>query len=168
MTEKEKADRPIKTEAVENETAPSPPSSGPNPQPTLASSAINKFDEYKLFVDDTARFTERRLTVTNIFVAVNSILLGGIALLIKDAGIATWAIKITVLLLLCAGIGICGLWAQIITKYKKLIGLRMRELKKMENHPEMAGCHQMYILENELYPENKPKNIRDGSKTARN
>ena len=35
---------------------------------------FDKFEEYKLFVDDTARFTERRQTVSNIYVGVNSLL----------------------------------------------------------------------------------------------
>ena len=47
---------------------------------------FDKFEEYKLFVDDTARFTERRQTVSNIYVAVNSLLLAAIGLLIKDLG----------------------------------------------------------------------------------
>jgi len=37
---------------------------------------MDKFEEYKLFVEDTARFTDRRQTVNNIYVAVNSIILG--------------------------------------------------------------------------------------------
>ena len=39
---------------------------------------MDKFEEYKLFVEDTARFTDRRQTVSNIYVAVNSIILSAI------------------------------------------------------------------------------------------
>jgi hypothetical protein len=46
--------------------------------------SFDVFEEYKLFVEDTARFTERRQTVNNTYVAVNSIILSAIALLVKD------------------------------------------------------------------------------------
>ena len=112
---------------------------------------FNKFEEYKLFVEDTANFSDRRQTVANIYVAVNSILLSAAAFLVKDAGLENRVVILTSILILLAGIAICILWAQIIFKYKKLIGLRMKELKKMERAPEMAGCHQMYLREDELY-----------------
>lgn len=47
---------------------------------------MNKFEEYKLFVEDTAKFSERRQTVNNTYVAVNSILLSAVSFLVKDAG----------------------------------------------------------------------------------
>jgi len=31
---------------------------------------MDKFEEYKLFVEDTARFTDRRQTVNNIYVVL--------------------------------------------------------------------------------------------------
>ena len=37
-------------------------------------SEFNKFEEYKLFVEDTARLSDRRQTISNIYVTVNSIL----------------------------------------------------------------------------------------------
>ena len=67
---------------------------------------FSKFEEYKLFVDDTARFTDRRLSVTNIFVAINSILLSAVALLVKDAGLKNWVIALSTIAVLIAGITI--------------------------------------------------------------
>ena len=46
---------------------------------------VDTFEEYKLFVDDTARLSDRRQTVTNTYIAVNSLLLGAISFLIRDA-----------------------------------------------------------------------------------
>jgi hypothetical protein len=40
-------------------------------------SAFDKFEEYKLFIEDTARFSERRQTVTKTYITVNSAILGG-------------------------------------------------------------------------------------------
>jgi hypothetical protein len=111
-----------------------------------------KFEEYKLFVDDTARFTERRQTITNIYIGVNSVLLGGIGLLVKDAGLQSWVVTPSVLALLAAGIVICVFWGQLIRKYKALVGFRIDQLRKMELIAEMQWSHRMYHAEDELYP----------------
>jgi len=115
-------------------------------------SEVNKFEEYKLFVEDTARFTDRRQTVTNIYVAVNTVLLSAVALLVKDAGLENWAVALATVAILVAGTAVCLFWRQLIHKYKALVGLRIRELRWMEELPELAGCHQMYHVEDELYP----------------
>jgi len=119
---------------------------------------MNKFEEYKLFVEDTARFSDRRQTVTNIYVAVNSIILSGIAFLVRDAGyVPLWG-ALVVMLVLTAGIFICLQWDQLIYKYKLLVGLRIDQLRKMEELPEMASCHKMYHAEDKLYPRDKNGN----------
>ena len=122
-------------------------------------SQVDKFDEYKFFIEDTARLTERRQTVTNIYVAVNTILLSAVALLVKDAGLQRWAIAAATIMLLVAGIVICLFWRQLITRYKRLIGLRLDELRKMEELPEMAGCQRMYHAEDKLYPRDAQGNM---------
>lgn len=48
-------------------------------------SVFDKFEEYKFFIDDTARFSERRQKVGSTYVAVNSIILSAIAFLVKDS-----------------------------------------------------------------------------------
>ncbi len=120
---------------------------------------VNKFEEYKFFIEDTARLTERRQTVTNIYVAVNTILLSAVALLVKDAGLQRWVVAIATILILVAGIVICLFWRQLIIRYKKLVGLRLDELRKMEELPEMAGCQRMYHVEDKLYPRDAQGNM---------
>ncbi len=115
-------------------------------------SQVDKFEEYKFFIEDTARLTERRQTVTNIYVAVNTVLLSAVALLVKDAGLRPWAAAAATIMLLVAGIVICLFWHQLILRYKKLIGLRLTELRLMEELPELAGCQRMYHVEDALYP----------------
>jgi hypothetical protein len=110
---------------------------------------INKFDEYKLFVDDTARFSERRQTVRSTYVAVNSVLLSAIALLVNYGGLSgRWQTLVAVPLLI-AGIAICSSWKQLILDYKKLIGLRMDKLREMET--ELDGSSRMYHAEDALF-----------------
>jgi hypothetical protein len=114
--------------------------------------SLNKFDEYKLFVEDTARFSERRQKVSSTYVAVNSIILSAVALLVKDAGLFTRWQALAVVPLLLAGIFISLHWRQLILNYKKLVGFRVRQLKAIEESKGMAGSFQMYHAEEELYP----------------
>jgi len=122
-------------------------------------SQVDKFEEYKFFIEDTARLTERRQTVTNIYVAVNTILLSAVALLVKDAGLQRWIVAATTIMLLFAGIVICLFWRQLIVRYKKLVGLRLDELRQMEDLPEMAGCQRMYHVEDKMYPRDAQGNM---------
>jgi hypothetical protein len=109
-----------------------------------------KFEEYKLFVDDTARFTERRQTVSNIYVGVNSLLLAAIGLLIKDLGARGLWTLVLPLPLITAGIAVSLWWRQLIRKYKMLVGLRVSTLREMED--EMPDSAKMYHVEDKLYP----------------
>lgn len=111
---------------------------------------MDKFDEYKLFVEDTARFTSNRQTANNIYVAVNSIVLSASAFIFKETGFADFWKSFVALPVLIAGVVVCLQWSRLIVKYKELIGFRIRELKKIET--EVTNSHKMYEKEVELYP----------------
>lgn len=113
---------------------------------------FNKFEEYKLFVDDTARFSERRQKVGSTYVPVNSIILSAMAFLVKDSGFTGRWQLLVVLPLLVAGMTICLSWRQLIVNYKKLVNLRIGRLRAMEDVSEMEGSSKMYHAEDELYP----------------
>jgi hypothetical protein len=109
---------------------------------------FNKFEEYKLFVEDTARLSERRQAISNTYVAINSLLLAAIGLLIKDLGVrGLWTLPLP---LVIAGIAVSLWWRQLIHKYKALVGLRIDTLRAMED--EMPGSVKMYHIEDKLYP----------------
>ena len=110
------------------------------------------FEEYKLIIEDAARFTERRQTISNMYVAVNSLLLAAIGLLIKDLGArGVWTLLLP-LPLVIAGIAVCLWWAQLIRKYKLLVGLRIDTLRQMEESPQMAQSVKIFRAEDDLYP----------------
>lgn len=121
---------------------------------------FDKFEEYKFFVDDTARFTERRQTVSNIYVGINSLLLAAIGLLIKDLGArGLWTLLLP-LPLIAVGVVVCLWWQQLIRKYKELVRLRIRTLRGMED--EMPESAKMYHIEDELYPRDKDNKMIPG------
>jgi hypothetical protein len=115
-------------------------------------STFDKFEEYKMFIEDTARFSERRQKVGSTYVAVNSIILSAIAFLVKDSGFTGRWQLLVVLPLLIAGMTICVSWRQLILNYKKLVNLRIDRLRAMEELPEMEGSSKMYHAEDDLYP----------------
>jgi hypothetical protein len=125
-------------------------------------SSVAPFEEYKLFVEDTARFTDRRQTVTNICVTINSVLLSAVALLVKDAGLQRWVIVPATITIFVAGIAICFVWWQLICKYKRLVKLRINKLRAMENLPEMAGCQGMYHAEDDMYKRDTKDQLIEG------
>ena len=111
---------------------------------------IDKFDEYALIIEDTARFTERRQTISNNYVAINSLLLAGIGVLIKDVGMqGTWVLLLP-LPLVAAGIAVSLWWRQLILRNKALVRLRMKVLHEMETR--LPGAEMIYHREDELYP----------------
>jgi hypothetical protein len=125
-------------------------------------STLDKFEEYKLFIEDTARFSERRQKVGSTYVAVNSIILSAIAFLVKDSGFTGQWQLLVVLPLLVAGMTICLSWRQLILNYKKLVNLRIGRLRAMEELREMEGSSKMYHAEDELYPRDDEGELEPG------
>ncbi len=109
-----------------------------------------KFELYKLFVEDTAKFSERRQAVNNTYVSVNSIILTATAFLVKDGQLTGKRQTLVVVLLLVAGLAITDNWIRLIQKYKILVGFRIKHLKLIE--ATLTDCYQMYEKEEELYP----------------
>ncbi|HEY77185.1 MAG TPA: hypothetical protein G4O00_13595 [Thermoflexia bacterium] len=116
---------------------------------------VDTFEEYKLFVEDTARLSDRRQTVTNTYITVNSLLLGAISFLIRDAASGQWWGLVLSFPLLAAGIAVSCFWRQFIHKYKTLIGLRIDTLREMEELPGMENSIRMYHVEDAIYPRDK-------------
>ncbi|MDD2756026.1 MAG: hypothetical protein PHS80_10910 [Methanothrix sp.] len=116
----------------------------------MSNNRVNKFEEYSLFIEDTARLSERRQTISNTYVAVNSLLLVAIGLLIKDLGATgVWRLLLPVPLIV-SGIIISRRWSELLSNYKKLVGFRINVLKDMEK--KMSGIENMYHREELIYP----------------
>jgi hypothetical protein len=110
------------------------------------------FEQYQLMVEDTARLTDRRQTINNIYLSANSLLLGGIALLAQQSGVKNLADLFLVFLLVCAGMVLCFDWSRLIESYRKLLALRFDLLKKIEGRADFPAPIQTYTEEEVLYP----------------
>ena len=121
-----------------------------------------KFEEYKTFIDDTARFTERRQNISNLYVTINTLIFAVIAFLIKDIGLEQLWLILLPLPLIVAGVYVCHWWEQLIRKYKLLVGLRIDALREMEESAELAGLAKIYHLEDRLFPRDDEGNMIKG------
>jgi hypothetical protein len=84
------------------------------------------FEQYQLFVEETARISDRRHSTNNLFLSVNSVLLGAVALLLQQsAGKSDTATLVffLALLLVLAGAILCVSWRRLLLSY----GTRLRE-----------------------------------------
>ncbi len=121
-----------------------------------------KFDEYKTFIEDTARFTERRQNASNLYITVNSLLLTAIIFIVKDANFTqTWTFLFAIPIII-AGLFVSIWWRQMLKKYGLLIRLRFQVLWEMEDKPGLEGIEKMYHREDELYPRDEQGDIIDG------
>ena len=121
-----------------------------------------KFDEYKFFIDDTARFTDRRQSASNFYISVNSLLLTAMVFIVADADFAeTWTSALSIAIAV-VGIFISLWWKQVLKKYKLLVGLRFDVLRKMENSEALDGLEKMYHQEDALYPRWPDGKIKQG------
>lgn len=116
---------------------------------------MQKFDEYKFFIDDTARLSERRQTVTNTYITVNGAIIGLITFFAKDAGLVHWSVVIAILPLIAAGGIVCYFWYRLLFSYRRLIGFRFIILQQMEE--ELPESSKMYTRESEKFYEKAPK-----------
>jgi hypothetical protein len=109
------------------------------------------FEEYKLLMEDTRAYVERRQTTTNSYLTTVN---GGAVVLItlvgKDNGLNNWFSAILIVPLLIFGILTCMYWRQLIMKYKRIVSLRLNVLREMET--KVPDSVQIYHREDELYP----------------
>lgn len=123
---------------------------------------FDKFEEYKLFVEDTARLSERRQRVTNIYIMVNGAILGLLTFLVKDAPLTKWWLVIAILPLVVAGIAVCWFWYRLLRTYKTLIDFRFEQLEVMERSGALPGSHSMYNLEAKRFFREAPRKQQIG------
>jgi hypothetical protein len=107
-----------------------------------------RLQEYKIFIEDTSRYSDRRQTVSNIYVAVNTILLSATAWLLGNSHSSPSMnaddprVLFILVFLSAAGVAASSMWLFLVHRYERIIAARVRELKKIEK--ELAASHKMY------------------------
>jgi hypothetical protein len=110
---------------------------------------MNKFEEYKLFVESTQHLLERRQESSQIYLAVNTAIFAVLAFLVKDAGFRSWGLVLISVPLFIVGLVVCVIWHRSITQYSALIAWRFDQLMGIEKSQLLEGLHQFYLKEKE-------------------
>jgi len=110
------------------------------------------FAEYRLFIEDTARFSDRRQAFSNVMVAVNALLATGISVLMKDLNPHA-PIRLVILVpLLGAGLAAACVWQKLFSEYEEMIRKRTDFLKQIECKAGKDHGDGMYhMLDREFY-----------------
>jgi hypothetical protein len=115
------------------------------------------FDEYRLVVEDTARFSDRRQAFSNVMVAMNGLLIAGIYVVVKDLGPRTLPRLIGMVPLLGAGLAASCVWWKVLGRYDDIIGARNGFLKKIECEVSKDDTNGMHLMLAKFHPAGGPK-----------
>ena len=114
-------------------------------------SAYSRYDEYKMLIEDTARFTDRRQNTSTLYTSINTIFLAALSIIISDFGALDIYEALASLVMIVAGILTSISWRTYILNYKKLISLRFDVLKEMEQSEGMEDSVKIYAREDKIF-----------------
>ncbi|HEY7780719.1 MAG TPA: hypothetical protein VIC85_10965 [Ktedonobacterales bacterium] len=105
------------------------------------------FEQYKLIVEDSARLSDRRQTINNLYLSANSLLLGGVAVLVQLSQLKNPLELLLIVLIAVAGSALCLDWRRVVPQYKRLLDLRFSILREMEESPDFPAPKKLYVTE---------------------
>jgi hypothetical protein len=109
-----------------------------------------RFEEYKLFLENTHSLSERRQRAAQTFLAVNTAIFGVFALLVKDSGFTGWKLLVASVPLFVLGVTTDLLWHQVIERFWRLIDWRYQQLRMMEGS---LGEQESFMILSKEYAE---------------
>ena len=122
-------------------------------------SDYSRYDEYKMLIEDTARFTDRRQNASTLYTSVNSIFLAALSIIISDLDALPLYTIFAALVVIGAGIMTSLSWRDYILSYRKLTRLRFEVLKEIEQDIEMADSVKIYECEEKFYKNDEDKGL---------
>jgi hypothetical protein len=114
-----------------------------------------RLEEYRVFIEDTSRYSDRRQTVSNLYVAVNTIVVTAVAVLLAngapEAGpnLDDLRVRLVLFALPFVILAASSVWLILVHKYERIVAARLRELKRIEK--ELRGSHEMYRRMDEAF-----------------
>lgn len=132
--------------------------------PVVASPpAVDKFEEYRTFIQSTEKLTDRRQLATQIWVTLHTLLFAALGFLMKETGASLlssegrgaalaasgepWIFLLSIGPLVLLGVFSCVIWRKMLLSYRSLIGWRFDQLMEMERSAELHGLQQVFNRE---------------------
>ena len=105
---------------------------------------------YEIAIDRVQRIQESRQESSQIYLAVNTAILGVLALLVKEAGFRGWGLVAVSVPLFIAGAMACLVWHKLVVDFRAAIAWHYQKLREIEK--ELPQSHMVCTEEwQELY-----------------
>jgi hypothetical protein len=114
---------------------------------TISAGQFGRWDTYPLMVQEAGRLADRRQIANTLFLSINSLLVGGIAFLAQQSGLASVSLLIIQLVIAVAGLFITRQWLALLELYRRLLNYRYAKLASIEAMPGFPGALPIYTLE---------------------
>lgn len=101
---------------------------------------MTKDEEYKLILDQTNILMERRQNVTTVYLTVNAAIGGAISFIFNTGMLSSIPQKLSLLLLLGAGLVACFIWCRLIQAYRKILKWWFGKLRETEAEISDISC----------------------------
>jgi len=118
---------------------------------------MDKLKEYEIATERVRSMSEQRQAASQLYLAVNTGIVGVFAFLVKDGGFSGWGSAAVGLPLFAVGIAACLVWHRIITDFRQIIGWHYEQLRDLEK--SMPDCQG--ICTNEWEKFFKPQGGRE-------
>ncbi len=93
---------------------------------------VDRFKEYQILIEDTAKLSDRRQTINDILVGINALFLTGLGYIIVNSRLTTWWIPEVLGVVALVTLPINFTWRALNERYRKLVGIRIDYLTKLE------------------------------------
>ena len=117
---------------------------------------FSTLEEYKTIVEQTSSLSDRRQVTNDIYVAINTLFLTGVAYFLTTTHLKSWWPSIILGSVTVVSWIINGTWMGLLEQYRSLIKLRYDYLKQIENQFPSKGqgiALGIYQAEQQLYDE---------------
>jgi len=113
---------------------------------------FGKWDVYPLIWQETTKISDRRQTANTLYLSVNSVLLGAIALLAQQSKLQSITLLVVEGFVAVAGLFISRRWYRVLAKYQSLLKVRYKTLAEIEKMSGFPGAVHMFEIEDQ-HPE---------------
>jgi len=103
------------------------------------------WDAYPLWVQEAGRLADRRQITNNLFLSINSVLVGGVAVLAQQTVQAPHlqiSVTLVILEVILASVGflLSHQWLRLLQLYSRLLNFRYEKLEALERQPGFPGA----------------------------
>jgi len=97
------------------------------------------FKEYQTVAEDTAKLSDRRQTVGDLFLGINSLFLAAIGFVAISGHLTSWWAVFICSAIMIITLLINSIWFRLIGRYRNLINLRIHYLQALERQLQESG-----------------------------